>query len=234
MSVLPIVSRIRRATRVGLPTRQVHDQADVNCCFSCALSAVMEARDPSMPPLAPLYHFYFANGSNAITLGLTIADAQRALLQKGICARQLHDFTIVPANVGVEPDDVAVVDGVNRRPMDPASGALLWKPVSPIDAERTWKRHLAAGSPLLIALQPTPSYFALTREQPVLADTNGPYDAIGHAVAAIGYSDADAVFVMQDSRGTGFGLDGQWFLPYALATSPFIVLAVALIDENED
>jgi hypothetical protein len=228
-----VVSDVRRPNRVGLPARQVHEQGAVNCCFSCALSTVMEARDPSMPPLAPLYHFFFANGSSATSLGITIAQAQGALLHKGMCSRRLHDFSIAPAHVALEPSLDAVADGMARRPMDSSSGALLWQPVSTIDPERAWKRRLAAGSPLLIALQPNPAYFALARERPVLANIDGPYDSTGHAVAAIGYADDDSLFVIQDSRGTGFGLDGQWFLPYALATSPFVVTAVALVHEHD-
>lgn len=186
-----------------------------------------------MPPLSPLYHFFFAHGSSSTSLGVTFAQAQGALLQKGMCARRLHDFSIAPAHVAAEPSLEAVADGMGRRPLDPASGALLWQPVSTIDPERAWKRQLAAGSPLLIALQPNPAYFALARDHPVLANTDGPYDATGHAVAAIGYADDDSVFVMQDSRGLGFGHDGQWFLPYALATSPFVVTAAALVPEHD-
>jgi hypothetical protein len=121
VSLLPIVTRFNQPEAVGLPTRQVHEQGDVNCCVSCALGAALEAVDPSAPPLAPLYHFFFAGGPQAIESGLTISQAQGALLRKGMCALTFHRFAISRSSVVLEPNNDAIRDGLGRRPIDPAS-----------------------------------------------------------------------------------------------------------------
>jgi hypothetical protein len=194
----------------------------------------MEARDRTVPPLAPLFHFFFAGGRTAIEIGLTISQAQGALLKKGMCGLAFHNFDISRPNVDRQPNSDAVRDGLRRRPVDLSTGTLFWKPISTIAATRTWKRHLASGAPLLIALQPNHTYLGLNATQPVLTNNDPPYSVTGHAAAVIGYSDADASFIVQDSRGTSFGINGQWFLPYDLCASPFIVLAVALVSEEAD
>src|SRR5262245_4817214 len=149
MGLLPIVEGFRRPEAVGLPTRQTFNQQDVNCCLSCALASAIEALDTGVPPLAPLFHFYFAGGQTAIDEGLTLSAARGTLIQKGVCALERHRFPISRPNVGREPDDDAVADGVTRRPIDRATGNLLWKPISSVSPETTWKRHLAAGFPIV-------------------------------------------------------------------------------------
>ena len=227
MPLLPIVDRVRQPDSVGLPTRQVRDQKDVNCCFSCALAAAMEAGDASMPALAPLFHFVFAGGQSAVIEGLTPAQARSALLQKGMCALERHPFEISKPNVARQPDAQAVEDGRKRRPIDRSSGTLLWKP-----APTNWKRYLGNGFPIVIGIQPNADYMGLNAQRPMLKTIAGVDMRAGHAVAVIGYRDLDSCYVVQDSRGPLFGLQGQWFLPYSLATSPFVVLAFVLAAES--
>lgn len=231
MPLLPIVDRVRQPDSVGLPARQLLDQKDINCCFSCALAVAMEAGDATMPPLAPLFHFFFAGGQSAIREGLTPSQARSALLQKGVCALERHPFEIKKENVARQPDGQAVEDGRKRRPIDRSAGTLFWKPIS-ATTPTAWKRYLAKGFPVVIGIQPNADYMGLTAQRPVLQNISGVDTRLGHAAAVIGYREADSMYVVQDSRGPGFGLKGQWFLPYALATSPFVVLAFAMAPES--
>lgn len=229
MSLLPILSRVQRSDEVSLPARQIFDQGSVNCCFSCALASAIEARGAAVPPLAPLYHFHFAGGASRIETGLTDTEAKSALIAKGMSAFTHHPFAISTTNVRKVPGDSAVADGPRNKPRDPKSNTLLWKRIRNTDAERSWVRHLRAGAPIVIGLQPNDDYLALNAQRPTLRTNAGPYSRIAHAAVVLGYRDAVSAFVIQDSRrGTDFGVGGQWFLPYSLATSPFVVLAIAL------
>ena len=233
MSLLPIVARQRTPEAVGLPTRQTFDQKAVNCCLSCAIASAMEATDISTPPLAPLFHFHFAGGQNSLSAGLTVSQAQGTLLRKGICAFTAHPFSISPQDVARDPSEEAVSDGFKRRLIDAESGALRWKPVPDIHPEKVWKRYLIAGFPIVIALQPNQEYLGLNADNAVLSNNGGPYSNVGHAAVVIGYSDADDSFIVQDSRaGTAFGIEGQWFLPYKLCTSPFLMMAFSLAPDD--
>jgi len=218
---------------VSLPTRQVHEQGDVNCCFSCALASAVEAGDVSVPPLAPLFHFHLAGGERVVNQGLTLAEARRTLLMSGICAHSEHAFPISPATVGRVPSDAARRDGLLHRPMDAAAGSLLWKPLPIFLTERSWKRCLSAGFPIVIGLRPNSAYLALDASQPTLQTTAGVGE-VSHAAVVIGFRDTAAAFVVQDSRGVTFGVEGQWFLPYALCGSPFLDLAFALAPDDFD
>jgi hypothetical protein len=216
----------------GLPTRQIFQQADVNCCFSCALASAIEASDPAQLPLSPLFHFFFAGGQNSVEEGVTVSQAAGALLTNGVCAFNRYPLQIKRDNLGIAPSDEAVTDGQARRPMDISAGTLLWKPLSTVLPETVWKRHLAAGYPIVIGIQPNAKYLALDAVNPTLADSGGPYSANGHVAAVIGYNDANREFIVQDSRGPSFGIDGQWFLPYDFCTSPFLVIAFALAPDD--
>lgn len=233
-SLLPMLTGYGQPVEVRLPTRQTHDQRDVNCCVSCAIGAAMEARDPSMPALAPLFHFFFAGGQGAIESGLTIPRAQGALLQRGICALARHSYDIARANVSLRPSVAAVQDGFTRRLLDRSAGTLLWRPVSIATSPTPLLRHLAAGFPVILGLQPNAPYLALKQSNPVLDDSRPPFSSVGHAAAVIGYDGVERVFIVQDSRGLSFGAQGQWFLPYDRCTSPFIVLAFALAPDSLD
>jgi hypothetical protein len=150
-----------------------------------------------------------------------------------MCGLGCHDFSISPANVVREPDADAVRDGLNQRPLDRSTGAARWKRVPMTTPRHTWRRHLAAGFPLLFAFFPNELYFKLSPAQPVLKNNGPPRSGTGHAAAVIGFDDGESAFIVQDSRGTGFGIQGQWFLPYDLATSEFIDQAIVLVSEEE-
>lgn len=45
---------------------------------------------------------------------------------------------------------------------------------------------------------------------------------ITHAVCVIGFLESEKSFVIQDSRGVEFALQGQWLLPYEAVLSPFV------------
>jgi C1A family cysteine protease len=42
----------------------------------------------------------------------------------------------------------------------------------------------------------------------------------GHAVAAVGYDDADQCFIVRNSWGAKWGRKGYCFMPYAYLTDP--------------
>ena len=44
----------------------------------------------------------------------------------------------------------------------------------------------------------------------------------GHAVVAVGYDDAQQVFIMRNSWGTGWGMQGYFTLPYAYLIDPHL------------
>lgn len=205
-----------------LPSRAIRNQGDVNCCVSCAIGACLESAQENMPELAPLFHFHFAGGPGAIRTGVQISSARSTLLSFGICSIEKHRLTIDPGNVAQEPTEEARIDGRSRRPMDPARGALLWENVPVSGADGQWKRRLKKGAPMVAVVCPNPSYRTDAATGGHLLDIDGPYESIRHAIAVIGFSDGESAFLIQDSRGTEFGLKGQWWLPYELARTPFL------------
>ena len=219
--------RTIRDELVLLPARAQRDQAEVNCCLSCAIGACLEAMLPTSPVLSALYHFHFAGGTSSVRTGIQESAAKAALLSRGICRLGLHPFTITTPNVSLVPDSVAVHDGQGRRPIDRDTGELICEPVPLSNSQLQWRSRLRSGIPLVAIIAPNPSYRNDVATTGHLGDASGPLESILHAVAVIGYSDAEDSFLIQDSRGNSFGpLGGQWWLPYNLARTPFLVSAM--------
>jgi C1A family cysteine protease len=76
------------------------------------------------------------------------------------------------------------------------------------------KRVLAGGRPILAAIQLTANYGAVRLDDPG-SPTGGR-----HAIAILGYSNSEAAFIVQDSRGTTWASGGQWWLPFSIVVSP--------------
>ncbi|MBK7828943.1 C1 family peptidase [Nannocystis sp.] len=83
-----------------------------------------------------------------------------------------------------------------------------------------WKAALANGHPILFAVQIFRS-FASDRAglipMPTSADRSNAWG--GHAMLCVGYSDADAVFIVRNSHGTEFGDAGYCYIPYTYMMS---------------
>ena len=75
------------------------------------------------------------------------------------------------------------------------------------------KRHLAAGTPLVVGIPVHPDFDNLSESNPVYDDDSGAYRG-GHAVVIVGYDDRRSAFKIINSWGTDWGIGGYGWIDY--------------------
>jgi hypothetical protein len=215
---------------IELSSQRVRDQgSDVNCCTSCALAACLEALQPDGEALSPLFHYHLSRPGGAGNSGMTDTAALAGAYKYGLCVSRLHPTAHEPepvtlAAVEERPSGAAIDDGRTRWLRGRRPGVKLWRRIRRTDAEREWKLALDRKHPVFVGILLEASYRSMKGGA---ADTWRPQKAFGllpgHAVALLGYDDAARRFIVQDSRGTSFGRQGRWFLPYESVASNAIL-----------
>ena len=75
------------------------------------------------------------------------------------------------------------------------------------------KRHLAAGTPVVIGIPVHPDFDSLSESNPVYDDDSGAQRG-GHAVVIVGYDDRRSAFKIANSWGTDWGIGGYGWIDY--------------------
>jgi hypothetical protein len=223
---LAVAMSVLYSPEVRLPgARAIIDQKNVNCCVSCALATCLEVLYPAYEQLSPLFHYYetvlrFQGRAPSVSDSLEVDQGWSTLASTGICSLTLHQVPYDLSGMSQAPSSEAEADARNRtmpflvdRYLSPYQSISL-----ELDPVNSMKRALAARRPILAGIQLTANYGAVKLLDP------GPPTGARHAVAILGYSDAEASFVVQDSRGQGWGQGGQWWLPYSVIVSPSSIL----------
>ena len=83
------------------------------------------------------------------------------------------------------------------------------------------KTCLAAGYPFVFGFTVYSNFMTAKVAKTGRGDMPGPRDTVqgGHAVCAVGYSDASSRFIIRNSWGPKWGLDGYFTLPYEYVAS---------------
>jgi hypothetical protein len=209
----------RRRLRHGVPVR---DQGRLLCCVSIAITSCMEILDAArgdVCELSPLYHYYTALDGGAPAdieprVGLRVA------ARAGVCAREHHDMAFDDDGVGTAPSITARDDALTRRLWD-RDDSTRYQLIT-TDRAALARTAIARGYPVFVAFHVTSAYRALADGRFVHGVPDAESTNTGHAVVAVGYDDANATFLIEDSRGTSFGRAGHWLMPYAMLDSRFV------------
>jgi hypothetical protein len=190
---------------------------------------LLDARDGRLTELSPLFHYWHCRRAPDEMLPLTPRHALQVASARGICARALHDVPFDVTGAMEPPTMDAMRDASQRRlaAYNPATRRLLYRCLRPPRVEGC-RSAIALGSPVLLAFWMTPVYHSLSSDDPVHGLPPREPANDGHAAVIVGYDDNQPAFVVQDSRGAGFGRGGSWLLPYRLMDSPLIYETWAL------
>ena len=195
----------------------VYDQGDLGSCTANALAAAIdfERHKQRMPFLSPSRLFIYYNErviENTVNSdsGAMLRDGMKTINAQGACAEPLWPYTLAK---------------FTDRPLAACyTAALLHRAISylrlPQDLAQM-KACLASGYPFAFGFSVYESFESDTVAKTGKAPLPSQGEAIlgGHAVLAVGYSEASQRFLVRNSWGSQWGINGHFTIPYEYLTN---------------
>jgi len=198
--------------RPGCPS--VYDQGQLGSCTANAIAAALEfdqMKQNLTLVFVPSRLFIYYNerameGTISSDSGAQIRDGIKSVGTQGACAESEWPYDIT--KFAVQPPANCYTDA-------PQNKAILYQRLSHnLDQMRGC---LASGVPFVFGMTVYQSF----ESQAVAQSGQVPMPALdeqtvgGHAVLAVGYDDTKQMFLVRNSWGPGWGMQGYFNLPYA-------------------
>jgi C1A family cysteine protease len=192
----------------------VYDQGQLGSCTANAIGAAIqfEQMKQNLPDIfMPSRLFIYYNeralentvGSDS---GAQIRDGIKTVNAQGTCPETEWPYNT--ADFTTKPSAQCYQDALAHR-------AVSYQRVVQVTAQM--KGCLASGYPFVLGFTVYESFESSTVAQTGHAPMPAPSERAlgGHAVLAVGYDDAGSWFIVRNSWGTGWGMQGYFTLPYA-------------------
>jgi C1A family cysteine protease len=151
-----------------------------------------------------------------------IRDGIKSVVKQGVCRETVPtslkelrgaSWPYVIAQFTVKPPASCYTDAMNHQ-------VISYRRVLQLLGQM--KGCLASGYPFVFGFSVYESFetSAVARTGRVPMPKSGEAVIGGHAVAAVGYDDADQCFIVRNSWGAKWGRKGYCFMPYAYLTDP--------------
>lgn len=195
----------------------VQDQGALGSCVWHALGGAvsfLELKDGvTLDPISRLFGYFNTRaleGTIDVDAGCSIRDAIKTLCAIGACSESLWPYDITKFS--------------ERPPVLDYMAARLHRlyAYARIDTLTDMKTCLAHGFPFVLGITVYNSFESDTVGQTGIVpmpDVDHENALGGHAILAVGYSDANERLIIRNSWGTGWGQMGYCELPYAYATN---------------
>lgn len=214
-SPLPLPPQVDLSLHLG----PVIDQGSLGSCTACAAVGMREflcakyQRMSPPPVLSPLFQYYeerVLDGDTGLDNGSTIRTAMWVLNRVGVCAEPNYPYD--PAKFAIAPDKTTVL----------AAGLYKGGAYHLVSGLQSMRECLASGYVFELGFDVYESFesrqVAETGIMPV-PDTNRETYFGGHAVLVYGYDDSARMLLVRNSWGEGWGLKGNFQMPYAYAAT---------------
>jgi len=198
----------------------VEDQGQTNSCVANAVAGAYEywikkatRQDENVSRLFVYYNARWRDGSQDKDEGSVIQLAMEGLQKFGACPEAVWPFE--QKLVLHKPGSEAYEQGAQNRVHDMAQ--------VPMELE-AWKQALAEGKPIVFGCALFESFDDCCKRggvvpMPAPEDvTRGAHG--GHSMCAVGYSDAEQVFIVRNSWGADWGDGGYCYMPYDYLLNP--------------
>ena len=141
--------------------------------------------------------------------GATLNDGLASLKKNGVCPEV--DYPYIIANYKTRPSEKAVTDAIQHRFQDPVS-----IPVNVNDI----KGYIEQGYPVVIGILVYSNFMTQEVAESGIMPMPTSTDTLvgGHAVCIIGFDDSKQSLLVRNSWGSAWGLQGNFWMPYAYVT----------------
>jgi C1A family cysteine protease len=203
----------------GMP--EVWDQTTLGSCTSFSSSAAVAFLQKKEHPawqFLPSFLFVYYNervveGTVASDSGAQIRTAIKVLASQGSCPDKYWTYDV--AKFAIKPPVAAYKDAVQHE-------SLAYQSVA--QDLLTMKAVLVSGLPIVIGISVYESFESDQVAQTGVVPLPAAHEQLlgGHAVCVVGYNDSTLTFLVRNSWGTGWGLNGTGYftIPYAYLTNP--------------
>lgn len=196
----------------------VYDQLQLGSCTANAIAAAIEFDriKQGLTDIIPSRLFIYYNERVLIHTvnsdsGAQIRDGIKTVAAQGVCPEVEWPYVI--SKFRVKPLPQCYADALHDRAV---SYARVPQVLSQIQG------CLAGGTPVVFGFSVYSSFESATvaKTGVVPMPRRGEQMLGGHAVLAVGYDDAKQVFIVRNSWGSSWGVEGYMAMPYAYLTSP--------------
>ncbi len=213
---LQVLQKLPAKVDLRLQCPQVYDQGELGSCTANAIAAAMEfdRKKQSLADFIPSRLFIYFNerameGTINSDSGAQIRDGIKSVAELGACPE--NEWTYDIAKFAEKPQAKCYQDALKDK-------AVLYQRL--VQTVNQLKGCLASGYPFVCGFSVYESF-----ESPQVAQTgiapmpqSGERLLGGHAVLAVGYDDGQQRFMVRNSWGPRWGMEGHFTLPYAYLT----------------
>jgi len=196
----------------------VYDQGQLGSCTANAIGAAYEFMQDKeqLPDFMPSRLFIYYNerkieGTVGEDSGAMIRDGIKSVNKLGVCPETTWGYDI--ARFTDEPPQTAYTEALEHQ-------AVAYRRVLPVLHQM--QGCLASGVPIVFGFTVYESFESaeVARTGVVPLPPRSEHVLGGHAVLAVGYDDDSQRFLVRNSWGTGWGMDGYCTMPYGYLTDP--------------
>lgn len=198
----------------------VYDQGDIGSCTANAIAAAIEfdQMKQGLTVFVPSRLFIYYNersieGTINSDSGAMIRDGIKSVAQQGVCSEDIWPYVNIDTQFVVQPTDACYQAALQHK---------IASYTSVVQNLNQMKGCLASNYPFVFGFSVYDSFtsqqVAETGHAPMPAP--GEQQVGGHAVLAVGYDDASQWFIVRNSWGVKWGMQGYFTIPYTYLMDP--------------
>lgn len=197
----------------------VYDQGDLGSCTANAICAAYQfdqmkqkAKTIFMPSRLFLYYNERAlEGTISTDAGAFISDGVKSISTTGICPETQWPYVISKFSTKPPTSCYNSAKSYKCSSYKQINGSL-----------QQLKQGLANGFPIIFGMDIYDSFESLTVEKSGIVPMPAPTEKLlgGHAMLIVGYDDSKQSFIVRNSWGTSWGIQGYCYIPYAYLSNP--------------